>query len=341
MLPRFIDAHVHLNTETPGILEFANDYGACLLSINTEVPSFPSLDEQSRIAGKYRTQWPDHIRYIASFSTAGWQEPDWCERVIEQIKRELDKGAVGIKVWKNIGMDPNLRYADGRFLMIDDPKLAPIFEFILERNLLLIAHLGEPRNCWLPLASMTVDSDREYFAEHPRYHMYLHPEFPSYEDQILARDRILDRYPGLRFVGLHLLSLEWNLEEVDRRLDRYPQLMTDLAERICHVQRQGMQHREAVREFFLKHQDRIIYGTDFIHDGSLPLAALRRRLLDLWEQHWQYFATDSFLEAPQFSGSFRGLALPDSVLKKIFLKNAAKTYGFSLPVQQSSIEKYS
>lgn len=341
MLKRFIDAHVHLNVFSPVILDFAEERGAYLLSINTDVPIFPSLPEQARSIRAYQNLRPDRVLQVTSFQTRNWQADNWPRQAIDQIKRGIDQGAVGVKVWKNIGMDPELVYPNGRFLMIDDPRFAPIFEFILNHELLLIAHLGEPRNCWLPLDKMTVDSDREYFGNHPQYHMYRHPQYPSYEAQILARDRILDRYPDLRFVGLHLFSLEWNLEEVDKRLERYPHSMTDLAERICHLQLRSMKDREAVRDFCIKHQDRIIYGTDFIYNGKQSPEQAVRRLANLWEQHWAFFATNDALQATQFSGTFRGLALPPEVLQKIFHDNAAKTYRFSLPVPYATFENFS
>lgn len=341
MLQRFIDAHVHLNVYAPEILDFAVERGVGLLSINTDVPIFPNLDDQAGVIRQYQHTVPDQVLHITSFSAHNWQADGWSGQAIEQIKREIDRGAVGVKIWKNIGMDAELTYPDGRFLMVDDPKLAPIFEFILKNNLLLITHLGEPRNCWLPLEKMTVDSDREYFREYPQYHMYQHPRFPSYQEQIQARDRMLDRYPELRFVGLHLFSLEWDLQRVDQHLEQYPHTMTDLAERICHVQLQSMQDRESVRRFFIKHQDRIIYGTDFIYDGTQPVSRAITRLETLWKQHWTYFASDQWMQVPQFKGEFRGLDLPAGVLEKIFYANAVKTYGFSLPVRRQTFENFS
>lgn len=328
MLKGFIDAHVHLNVYTPAVMELAEAREACLLSINTDVPVFPSLKAQANRISEFQRNWPHRIRHITSFESRNWQSGNWTARAIDQIKKGIDQGAVGVKIWKNIGMDPDLRYPDGRFLMIDDPRLTPILEFIVASDLLLIAHLGEPKNAWLPLEEMTVDSDRAYFGAHPEYHMFRHPEYPSYLDQIRARDQILDRYPTLRFVGLHLLSLEWNLAEVGKRLDRYPQIMTDLAERICHLQWQCRHDSESVRNFFLRYQDRIIYGTDFILWKHRRPAEVCKDLAALWDSHYTFFATRETMTAPQFSGSFRGLGLPLEVLNKLFFENAARTYGF-------------
>ena len=79
----------------------------------------------------------------------------------------------------------------------------------------LMGHL-EPRNCWLPLEEMTVKNDRRYFQNNPQYHMYLHPEMPSYEEQLAARDRMLGKHPNLPFLGAHFGSLEWSVDALAR-----------------------------------------------------------------------------------------------------------------------------
>ena len=75
------------------------------------------------------------------------------------------------------------------------PAISPVADQVQKLGLTLIGHQGEPYNCWLPLDQMTTDNDREYFKEHPQYHMYLHPEMPSYEDQIRARDNFVAAHP--------------------------------------------------------------------------------------------------------------------------------------------------
>ena len=143
--------------------------------------------------------------------------------------------------------------------MIDDARFDPIFDYIESRNKTLVGHLGEPRNCWLPLESMTVDGDRGYYKEHPQYHGFLHPEIPGYWEQIKARDHVLEKHPHLRFVGCHLGSLEYDVDELAKRLDKYPNFAVDTAARIVDFQ---VQEREKVRKFHIKYQDRMLYGTD-------------------------------------------------------------------------------
>ena len=146
--------------------------------------------------------------------------------------------------------------------MLDDPAISPVADQIQSLGLTLIGHQGEPHNCWLPLDQMTTDNDREYFKEHPQYHMYLHPEMPGYEDQIKARDNFVAAHPQLRFVGAHLGSLEYDVDRIAAFLDRFPNANVDMAARMSQVQYQSVRDREKVRNFFITYQDRLLYGTD-------------------------------------------------------------------------------
>ncbi|MCA6074835.1 amidohydrolase family protein [Fulvivirga sedimenti] len=305
-------------------ISVAQAMGGKFVSINTDVPDFVSIEEQQHITRTLAFAYPEMVRYIATFDFKGFPSPEWLDRTIYNIQSAVNEGAAGIKIWKNLGMD--LRDESGNFVMIDDDRLDPVFDYLETHQILVLGHQGEPRNCWLPLEQMTVNSDRNYFKNHPEYHMFLHPEFPSYEKQIDARDNRLQKNPKLRFVGLHLMSLEYSIEEVARRLDRFPNAMTDLAERICHLQLQARENRESVRDFMIKYQDRIIYGTDVIDDGSDP--GIAARFGDLWKRHWNFFASSEWQDAPEFDGDFQGLDLPEKVLSKLFYENAARAYGF-------------
>ncbi|MBT0812874.1 amidohydrolase family protein [Litoribacter ruber] len=326
MIKPTIDAHVHLNTPSRGKMEKAVDEGVSFLSINTDIPFFPSLSDQKRVALQLAEEYPGRVRFITSFSVEGWEDEHWETKALNEIKKGLDDGAAGVKIWKNIGMD--LKDQHGDFVMIDHPKFDSIFQYLEDNGILVIGHLGEPKNCWLPLDEMTVDSDREYFSKHPQYHMHLHPNYPTYEKQIFARDQRLKKHKNLKFVGLHLASLEWNVDAVSNWLDTFPNTMTDLAERICHLQYQATIDHKKVKSFIMNHQDRLIYGTDVIDDGSLSESEIQRKFENLWQSHWDFFSSGKTLSAPEFKDSFNGLELEKSILEKIFHTNAQKTYGF-------------
>ena len=49
--------------------------------------------------------------------------------------------------------------------MIDHPQFDPVFDHLQKKGIILMGHLGEPRNCWLPLDEMTVNNARKLFPK--------------------------------------------------------------------------------------------------------------------------------------------------------------------------------
>lgn len=319
-LPK-IDAHVHIQTANPDIINFAREQNFRMITLCTSSNSSEYIKKQLDFAKKQRDQFPQTLAYATTFSMERFGEPVWQEEVINKLKKDFDEGAIGVKVWKDIGM--TFKDSLGNFIMIDDPRFDPVFDFIAQNNKPVVAHLGEPRNCWLPLDSMTVKSDRAYYEEHPQYHMYKHPDYPSYEDQIAARDRWLEKNPGLRVVGAHLGSLEWSVDELAKRLDKYLNFSVDMAARICHFQ---VQDTKKVHDFIEKYQDRLMYSTDlFITDEDNYEETMTEAKQD-WENHWRYFATEDEMTSRRVNKGFKGLGLDEKVLRKIYYENTMKWY---------------
>jgi len=319
-----IDTHMHLNAEHLALAQLAEEDNFKLLTVNVDVNGYATLEDQERFALHQIKVFPDRIDFLTAFTLTRWDSADWADQTISRLKKSFDNGALGIKLWKNIGMV----YKDsaGRFIMIDDPKFDPVIQFIIDQDKTVMAHLGEPKNCWLPLDQMTVNNDRNYFKNHPEYHMYLHPEYPTYDDQINARDRFVEKHPDMRFVGAHLGSLEWDVDELAKRLDKFPNMAVDMAARIPHLQHQTKLNREKVREFLIRYQDRIIYATDSgISPDSNPENE-KKDLHDTWINDWKYFVTDEILTSPNVNGEFQGLKLPKEAVEKIYRDNAMKWF---------------
>jgi Amidohydrolase len=320
-----IDVHVHINSSDPALIDQASTDGFRLLTINVDYPDFPPLAQQQALARAFAHEHPGLLAFAASFTMSGWGQAGWQTRVIGEMNEAFAQGAVGIKVWKNIGMD--FRDAAGRLVMIDDPGFDDLFAHVRERHKVLIGHQGEPHNCWLPIKDMTVSNDREYFSEHPQYHMYLHPELPSYEAQMAARDRMLDKNRGVHFMGAHMASLEWSVSELAKFLDRYPLAVVDLAARMGQVQYQSNRDDAAVRGFFIKYQDRLLYGTDLTQDPSSESAAMHKEAHQRWLSDWIYFNTGETQAVTELDAPVRGLSLPRTVIDKIYHRNAENLFG--------------
>lgn len=324
------DVHLHINSLDPCYLELASRYNFRVVSPN--VDSRISIDEQLNTASSIKKAWPDRFTFFGTFSVDSFGTADFAKNTITRINECMQAGASGIKIWKNIGMV--LKDKEGRYGMVDDPAFNPIFLYLEENKIPVMGHLGEPGNCWFPLNEMTDTSNYRYYKSNPQYHMYLHPEAPSYEDQINARDNLLKKHPGLDFIGAHLASLEWSVEEIGKRLDLFPNLKIDLSARMGHLQYQSIADRERVRNFLIKYQDRILYGTDItINANEANPEEKSQMLLDRWRSNWIYLATDSTLKIKNISGNIKGLQLPKNVIDKIYNSNADR---FFKPVIESA-----
>ena len=263
----------------------------------------------------------------------GFGAPGWTERVNRELDAAVRAGAVAVKIWKNVGMVE--RGADGKLIMIDDPRFDGVIRHIEALGLPLIAHQAEPRNCWLPLDQMTTENDRSYFREHPEYYMFLHPEMPRYEELMAARDRFVARHPKLVFVGAHMASLEWSVDELAAFLDRFPNASVDLAARMSQVQFQSNADHQKVRDFFIRYQDRLLYGTDLTQSPPDPKAraqnppatgAFADEAEAVWRADWIYLATADAQHVDALRADAKGLALPRSVIDKIYYGNARRIF---------------
>lgn len=317
-VPKF-DSHIHYNTADTPFINFAARENFRFLNIVDDRPFGITMQEQLGLAFRHQENFSGRMAFATTFPVKEWDSPDWQQKTLDHLKNSISKGAVAVKIWKNIGMD--LRDKNGKFVMVDDPKLDAIYNYLAKQKITLIGHNGEPRDCWLPLEKMTVAGNRNYYGKHPEYHMYLHPDFPSYEDQINARDNMLAKHPDLRFIGCHLGSLEWSLDELSKRLDKYPNMAVDLS-RFTNLHIHAKNDWQKTYDFFIKYQDRLIYGTDRSVNSTSNTESMTRGVRESWLKHWIFFATDEVMNIPEAGGDVKGLHLPAGVINKIYYKNA-------------------
>lgn len=319
-----IDAHVHLETSDDSFVQIVDENNFKLMTLVTRSVSQDLINKEFNYAQKLHEEHPKTIGFATTFSMDGFGEQAWQEKTIAWLQDSFDAGAIAVKVWKDVGM--TFRNEDSTFIFIDDSRFDPIWDFIESQNKTLVNHNGEPKNCWTSLDEMTVLGDSSYFAEHPQYHMYLHPDYPGFEELLAARDRMLKKHPGLRYVGCHLGSMEWDVDEQAKWLDEFPNYGLDMAARIVHFK---VQDREKVRNFIIKYQDRLLYGTDiaiFENNSASSLDQVQKILDNVWLSDWEYFTTDQQMTQNDKVKNYQCLDLPVSVLKKIYYKNAIRMY---------------
>lgn len=207
--------------------------------------------------------------------------------------------------------------SSGAYVQIDDPRFEPIWRFLAEEDVPVIAHIGDPRAAWQPLDKES--PHYSYYANNPEYHAYRHPELPRWEEIIAARDRWLAANPELTVIGAHMGSMAHDVSLVEERLEAYPNFFVEVGGRFPDLENQP---RDSVRSFLIEHADRVLYGTDLGTDVPAAEAGEddwpnRGAIDDRYQAHWQYLS--------------RELALPPRVLRQIYGQNAARLLDLPIP----------
>jgi predicted TIM-barrel fold metal-dependent hydrolase len=312
-----IDTHVHAFRTDPAFADLMSRLQLHVLDICVADTHgiYSKLAIELARAKDFVAASSGHARLCVTFDPFTFQQKDFAQNTVKQLHQEFAEGAVAVKIWKNIGME--LKSADGKYVMPDDPAFEPIYREIAAENKTLVAHVAEPSSCWQ--APDPNSPDYDYYKENPEWYMYLHPDHPRKGTILAARDHLLAENPQLRVVGAHLGSMETDVDEIAKRFDLYPNFAVDTAARMEYLM---LAPREKVRNFLIKYQDRVLYGTDleFLNGEATPDAL--KDWQETYARDWKFLATDQKL---QLRGrQIEGLNLPEPVLRRIFHDNAVR-----------------
>lgn len=305
--PRFaaIDYHNHLDSVDPADALRVMD--ACGIEKIVNI-TMKTGDAALRMIDKFRSADPSR------FATIGWMDwselarPDFVPRTCDTLERLVERGAVGIKFWKDLGL--TVRDGSGTLLRIDDERLAPIFDKAAELGIPVMFHTADPDAFFLP-----VDGHNERYEE-----LAAHPDWSFYGSQysknelLNQRDRVIVRHPKTTFVAAHVAESGENLARAAQLLDRCPNAFLDISARASELGRQPY----SARAFFLRYADRIVFGTDLLPEGSMY--RLYFRFLETADEYFEYPSHAS----RQGRWNICGLYLPDEVLRKVYRENALR-----------------
>jgi predicted TIM-barrel fold metal-dependent hydrolase len=312
-----IDTHHHIHNSAPALIAAMEQTGWRGLSIcdSREVGDQVSiLPDMIQGTARFHKESQGRWAWATTFDARGFEKPGFAERAIAGLQQGFDQEAIAVKIWKNIGMA--IRSKSGEYLLADNPALLPIYEAIQKAGKTLICHLADPNSAWRPPDPARAASG--YLNNSPEWRVYGNPLAPSKDAILAARDRFVARYPKLRVIGCHLGSNEEDLERLAKRLDALPNLVVDAASRVRYLMAAD---RETARQFVLKYQDRILYATDFVlAPGDDARGA--RTLQATHDREWTFMATDEMVQARDRQA--QGLALPETVLRKVFRENAVR-----------------
>lgn len=319
-----VDVHTHFFYKLRHNRQAFDDYLAAMDRNGIQISV--SLDGRlgDQLDSHMNFLWREHRNRFVIFANIDWQgegraedpaswacqRPGFAERTAEQLAAAVDKGISGLKVFKQLGL--GYRDADGSLLRIDDPRWDPIWAACGRLGIPVLIHSGDPAAFFEPVDRF--NERWEELSRHPDWSFH-GPQFPSLQEVLAARNRVVERHPQTQFIAAHLGSSEHDLATAARWLEQYPNLHLDIASRINELGRQPT----SARKFLVRYADRVLLGTD----GPWP--ELRLHL------YWRFLETadDAFdysekSPPPQGLWQIHGLELPDDVLRKIYHLNAAK-----------------
>lgn len=306
-----IDVHMHLFADRAALDSLFRRWNMSVVDINLpQTPLYPGTPQSrwSRML-QLRAKHPARVVLCATPDLTGIGRPDFPAAALAELTSALDSGAALIKVWKNVGMF--LRDSAGHYIQIDDHRLKPFWDLVSTRNVPVIVHVGDPAVGWGPRREN--EPDLSFFLASPDQYPYLHPEMPTWRAIMSARSRWLRAHPTLTVVAAHYGNMADSLHLLASVLDSFPNLYLDTSARTSRLRRQPLAR---IREFVLRYQDRLLYGSDVHTIGdeksldSRDLANEALRINEVLADDWHYYS--------------RELALPRPVLEKIYHGNAQR-----------------
>jgi uncharacterized protein len=248
----------------------------------------------------------DRVRVFAGvdFRNVG---PGWSERAVRQLEEDVAAGAVGIgEISKGLGL--SITKADGSRLRIDDPDLDPVWRAAARLRVPVFIHTADP-----PEFFEAIDYHNERWLELALFPSRQYPQdrFPSFEQLATERDNLFRRHPQTTFVTAHLGWHGNDLARLGRMFDEMPNVLAEVGAVLYDI---GRQPRVA-RDFFIRYQDRLLFGKDSFQPEEYPY-------------FWRVFETrDDYFDYYRPYHAFwklYGIDLPDAVLKKIYYQNALR-----------------
>jgi predicted TIM-barrel fold metal-dependent hydrolase len=302
-----IDIHSHHQRLTPeSWAQIVEDMDALNLRLLVNLSGGTGIRLRDGIELVRHSPAPDRMVFFANLDFSDLDQPGYGRRAAARLEQDIATGARGLKIFKNFGL--TLKRSTGARVAVDDPELDPVWETCARLGVPVLIHTGEPAPFFEP-----VSTTNERWLElqvHPERRRP-QPEFPAFEALMAERDRLFTRHPRTTFIAAHMGFHANDLGRLARMLDAMPNVVVETGAILAEL---GRQPRTA-RAFFVRYQDRILFGKDSWNPGEYPY-------------YWRTFETaDEYFDYYRDYHAFwklYGLDLPDGVLRKVYFANALR-----------------
>ena len=241
-------------------------------------------------------------------------DPNFGTNNVEIIKDAVKQGVIGLKVYKNLGL--NLKDNSGERVKVDDKRLNPIWEICGELNIPVLIHSGEPSPFFDPIDK---HNERWLHARQKPQSFRNSDEYPSFDEVMQEQYNMFKNNPNTTFINAHLGWYGNDLDKMSAQLDDLTNVYTEIGAVIAELGRQPIR----ARRFFIEHQDRVLFGKDTYKKSEFDVYF---RILETSDEYFDYY------RKRHAHWKMYGLNLPDSILKKLYYKNARKLFP-SIPLE--------
>jgi len=260
-----------------------------------------------------------HPGRFLTFCQLDWSllaQPDGEGALREQLVDSAQRGARGVKVWKDLGL--TVRDHTGALVLPDDPRVARLLALAGELGLPVLIHVADPKAFFAPLDARNERVDE--LLANPGWYFGDRSVFPTFDRLLDGLETLVRTTPGTRFIGAHAGCAAEDLDRVERLLDVAPNYVIDIAGRVAELGRQPRR----VRALLERHPDRVLFGTD-----AYPLTAeqleVHVRFLETADEAFEYAPGEAV--PPQGRWTVSGLDLPADVLRAVYSENARRVLG--------------
>lgn len=255
---------------------------------------------------EFNTHAPGRFMVFTNLNFAGFGDSEWTRIAIKELEEDVAAGASGLKIYKSLGL--NSKDINGNRIPVDHPDLDSVWAKAGELGIPVIIHSADPEQFWQPM-----DSTNERWLElklNPNRKRSATDPVP-FEQIIAEQHNVFAKHPKTTFINAHMGWMANDLDAASAHLEKYPNVNFGIGAVIAEFGRQP----KRAKEFFIKYQDRVLFGKDAYNPQEFHTYF---RVLETEDEYFPYYKKYHAFWA------MYGLGLPDEVLKKLYYKNALR-----------------
>ena len=300
----FVDVHNHqFDMPVKNLAKLVAEMDSMNMGFMINLSGFRGLYLRKSLEN-IRENAPNRFGLFLNIDFEAIDDADFKETQTALIDSAAAAGVMGLKVYKSLGLTS--KDSKGNRIAINDPRLDPIWEACGNNKMPVLIHSGEPVSFWEPK-----DKFNERWLElRQKPRRYRDPvSNPSFEEVLAEQHDIFKKHPNTTFINAHLGWMGNDLDRLGTHLDTYPNVITEIGAVLAELGRQP----KRARRFFIDYQDRILFGKDSYKVSEYNTYF---RVLETDDEYFDYY------RKRHAHWKMYGLALPDTVLQKLYYKNA-------------------